>query len=78
MNASQEEDDCEITSLSYKQLFLKLSSKFIEEHDKIEKRNLDLKYYIEFLNNTNETLRYKITNLLNQTSKYETCISMKP
>lgn len=45
--------------------------------DKIEKGNLDLKDYIEFLENNNQTLREEMTNLRNQANKCETCVSMK-
>lgn len=76
MKASYKEDDCEVLNLSYKQLF-KLNANLIEEHDKIENYNLYLKYYIEFLRNNNETLRYEMSNLRNQASKCETCVSMK-
>lgn len=42
------EDDHEVTKSSYKQLF-QISAKLIEENDNIIKRNLDLKYHVEFL-----------------------------
>lgn len=55
----------------------KLNVNLVKEHDKIEKHNVDLKYYIEFIKNNNETLIYEMTNLRNQASKCETCVSMK-
>ena len=76
MKVSNEEDNFEVTTLSYKQLF-KLSAKLIEEHDKIEKSNLDPKDYIEFLEHINETIWYEMPILRNQTNKCETCVSMK-
>lgn len=48
LKASHEEDGCVITILSQKQMF-KLNAKLIQQHDKIEKFNLDIKDYIEFL-----------------------------
>lgn len=76
MNNSHEEDDCEVTTFSYKKLF-KIKTKLIKEYDKIEKRHLDIKDYIEFLENNNEMLRYEMTNFKNQANKCETCVSMK-
>lgn len=51
-----EKDDHEVTKLSYKMLF-KLSDNLIEENDKIKKCNLDLKDYLEFLEDIKETLK---------------------
>lgn len=76
LKVSHIEDDCEVTKLSYKQLF-KLNAKLIKEHDKIEKGNVDLKDYIKFLENSNETLKYEITNIRNQVGTCETYDSMK-
>lgn len=74
MKVSYEKDSYEVKSLSYEQLF-KLSAKLIEKHDKIEKINLDIKNYIDFLEISNETLRY--ANIRNQASNYETRVSIK-
>lgn len=49
----------------------KLSSKLIEENDKIKKRNLDL------LEKRIEMRKYKIANIRNQTRTCKICVSMK-
>lgn len=72
LKVSHKEDEHEVTNLSYKQLF-----KLIKERDMIEKHNIDLKDYIDFLENSNVTLRYEMDTLKSQTSKCETCVSMK-
>lgn len=56
---SHEEDDNEVTKLSYNQLF-KLSTKIIYENDDIKKENLDLKDYLKFLEKNNETLKHEL------------------
>lgn len=73
---SYEEDDHEVINLSYKKLF-KISVNLIEENDKINKRNLDLKDYLEFLEKSNEMLKFKIVNIRNSTRTRENCVLMK-
>lgn len=58
-------------------MLFKLNSKLIKELDKVEKNNLVIKDYIEFLKNSNETLKYERANIINQTNKCETCVLMK-
>lgn len=54
-----------------------LNSKLINEHGNIENHNADLKEFIEFLENSNETLKYQITNIRNHVETNDTCVSMK-
>lgn len=72
----KKQGDLETDQLSYKKLF-KLNSTLIKEHDKIEKHNIEIKYYIKFLENSNETLKYEIINIRNQARTCETCLLMK-
>lgn len=76
LKVSIEEDDCEVTTLTYKQL-VKLNTKLIEERDKLKKNNLEIKEYIEFLENRNKPLGYEITDIRNKYKNYETHVSMK-
>lgn len=55
----------------------KSSANLIEKNNKVKKCNLDFKYYLEFLEKTNETLKYKTTNVRNQDGTCETCVSIK-
>lgn len=64
MKASHEEDEREVTKLSYKKFF-KLSAKLIEENDNFKEHNIDLRYYLEFLEKSNETLKHEIANIRN-------------
>lgn len=43
----------------------------------MEKGNVELKEYIEFLRNINETLRYDIINIRNQANNCETNVLRK-
>lgn len=57
-----EEDEYEVTKLSYN-IFLKLKAKLIKKRDKIEMCNINLKEYIEYLENNNEILKDEIVNI---------------
>lgn len=76
LKVSHEEDDPEVTMLSYKKLF-KLSAKLIQENDNIKNHKLDLKDYIEFLEKSNDMIKHKIFNIKNLVVTCETCVSMK-
>lgn len=71
-----EEDDHEVTKLSYKQLF-KLSSKLIEKNDKIKKYNLYLKDYLKFVEKSNGNAKHEIDDIRNSLGTYETYVLMK-
>lgn len=64
LKTSHKEDDYQVTNFSYTQLF-KLSIKLIYENDKIKNHNLDLKDYLEFLEKSNEMLKFEISNIRN-------------
>lgn len=55
----------------------KLISKLIEENYRIKKRELELKYYLEFLKKSNEALKFKIDNIKNPVRTCKTCDYMK-
>lgn len=76
MKVSYEDDNHELTKLSYKKLF-KLSIELIKENDDIKNRNLDLKNHLEFLEKITEMLKYDITNTRNLVGTCETCVLMK-
>lgn len=48
---ADEEDDDNVTSLTYKQI-IKLSIKLGKENEKLKRSNVELKDYIEFLENS--------------------------
>lgn len=76
MKVSHREDDHEVTKISYKKVF-KLSDKFIKENDKIKNLNLYLKDYLEFLEKSNATLKFEISNIRNSAGICKTSVSMK-
>lgn len=55
----------------------KLSSKLIEENDKIKKLILDFKYYLKFLENSSEMCKHEVNNIRNLDGTCETYVSMK-
>lgn len=65
-----EEHDCKVTTLSSKQLF-KLDANLIKKHDKMEKSNIELKEYIEFLENINEILGNEIAKISIHRAQYQ-------
>lgn len=55
LKAIYEEDDNEVTNLSYKQVF-KLSVKDSKENEKLEENIVDIKDHSEFLESSNKRL----------------------
>lgn len=64
-----------MTKISKK--YLLKSAMIIEEYDNIKNCKLYLNDYLEFLEKTNEMLKFKITNISKSNRACETCVSMK-
>lgn len=62
---ASKEDDIEVTSLTYDQIF-KLNVKLIQDNEALEKRIIDIKEYIEFVENRNKFLVTKLLALGNE------------
>lgn len=71
-----EEDDYKVTKPSYKKLF-KISNNLIEENDNIKKRDLELKEYLEFLEECNKMLKLEMVKIRNLVGTCETYAMQK-
>lgn len=55
----------------------KISAILVEENDRIEKNNLDLKEYIVSLEENNKTLKLEVANIKNSRETCETYVLLK-
>lgn len=65
---TKEEDNSKAINLTNKQMF-KLSVKFNKYNEKLERRIIDFKEYIEFLVSRNKIIGEEIANIKNQSLK---------
>lgn len=65
---TKEEDNSKVINLTNKQIF-KLSVKFNKYNEKLERRIIDFKVYIEFLVSRNKIIGEEIANIKNQSLK---------